>query len=140
MKRKNKSSRGRPPKKIDFGVVERLAELGNTMEDIAWILGCSKQTIYTNMNNDPEFMDAYKRGFAKGNERLRRAQFDAAVEDKVPSLLIWLGKQRLGQRDNVDLSIERFVKKQDDESLLKMARELLGAKDGNIADKNKSIH
>lgn len=36
---------------------------------------------------------------AKGNYLLREAQFDLAVKGKDRSMLIWLGKQRLGQRE-----------------------------------------
>jgi hypothetical protein len=44
---------------------------------------------------------------------LRRAQWQAAVSDKNPTMLVWLGKQLLGQQDSLtltaDLNIHRVL-------------------------------
>jgi hypothetical protein len=44
---------------------------------------------------------------------LRRAQWQAAVTDKNPTMLVWLGKQLLGQQDSMvltaDLNIHRVL-------------------------------
>ena len=47
-----------------------------------------------------------ERGDAAGNTLLRRAQFMAAVVDKNPTMLIWLGKQWLGQTDRPRHDVE----------------------------------
>ncbi len=39
---------------------------------------------------------------AKGNSLIKVKQFEMAVKDKDKAMLIWLGKQRLGQKDKVE--------------------------------------
>jgi len=65
---------------------------------------------------------------------------EVAVQDKSPTMLIWLGKQRLGQRDNVDVSVQRYVQNLSDEELIKVASKTLGVQVGTIADKGSSVH
>jgi len=45
-----------------------------------------------------EFRNAFKKGFTKLTIALRRQQIRVAMKGNVP-MLIWLGKQLLGQRD-----------------------------------------
>jgi hypothetical protein len=60
------------------------------------------------------FADAYKKFSATGKTSLRRSQFNVALQGN-PTMLIWLGKQYLGQReplaaiggDNIDVSVTR---------------------------------
>ena len=44
----------------------------------------------------------YKKGQDNGKRSLRRIQFKLA--EKNPTMAIWLGKQYLGQRDNIDVA------------------------------------
>ena len=50
---------------------------------------------------EKKFREAYDRGIAEGNASLRRAQYDGAVGGNT-GLLVWLGKNRLGQVDRLE--------------------------------------
>ncbi|HHX66653.1 MAG TPA: hypothetical protein GX708_01170 [Gallicola sp.] len=87
---------GRPKFIIDFKMVEKLANIMCTREEIATILGCSIDTL----KRSEEFSTVYKKGLENGKMSLRRIQFNLAKTNA--SMAIWLGKQYLGQRDNVE--------------------------------------
>ena len=83
----------RPKKAIDPAeIVRELAAVGSTREEIATITGISARTLMR------RFAAALERGGADMNVSLRRRQFELAMAGN-PTMLIWLGKQRLGQRD-----------------------------------------
>lgn len=65
-----------------------------TQIEIADYLGCSTMTL----QKDDQFNDIYKKGMSKGRMSLRRKQW-AALEAGNNTMLIWLGKQYLGQQD-----------------------------------------
>jgi len=72
-----------------------------TNEEIANVLGCHVDTIYDKLKDKrSEFSKAYQRGKAEGKLSLRRMQLKSAMNGNVP-MLIWLGKNLLGQRDSV---------------------------------------
>ena len=91
---------GRP--KIEFN-----AELGKlfgyfkaTYATIAEHMGCSYDTVIRQMNDpDSEFASEYKKGFASLKMKLSEAQIQTALAGNA-TLLIFLGKQYLGQSDN----------------------------------------
>jgi hypothetical protein len=87
----------RPKKPIDPKLVERLARLNCTMLEIASVAQCSVDTL------ERRFADAIQRGREHGKASLRRAQWKAAKGGNA-ALLIWLGKQLLGQKDALDLT------------------------------------
>lgn len=89
----------RPKKEIDYDLVSKLAHIHCTQEEIADILGISSRTL----QKDAEFLRVYKKGMNVGKMSLRRKQFDAINKGNV-TMLIWLGKQLLGQRDDIDLN------------------------------------
>lgn len=88
-------SGGRPRKEIDLELAEKLANIQCTMAEIAEIVGVHESTLSRN----PEFRKVYKRARERGKASLRRMQWKAAERGKV-AILIWLGKQYLGQRDD----------------------------------------
>ena len=102
----------RPRKEIDSEQFEKLCALQCTLSEIANWFGCSEDTIenwckrtYTDENGQPiGFSEAYKNYSVDGKISLRRFQFKLA--EKNTSMAIWLGKQWLGQRDNLDMSVE----------------------------------
>jgi len=49
----------------------------------------------------PEFAEVHKRGAEGGRKSIRRMQFESATKASI-AMQIWLGKQYLGQRDNLD--------------------------------------
>mgnify|MGYP000701764812 CR=1 FL=1 len=84
--------RGRPRKPVDTTLVEKLAAHGLADHEIADVLGISERTIQRRCRV------ALDRGRAKLKVSLRRWQIRAAKRGNV-TMLIWLGKQYLGQRD-----------------------------------------
>lgn len=89
----------RPKKEIDYTIVEKLASIQCTQEEIANFLDISVRTL----QRDDEFCRVYKKGLDNGKMSLRRIQFKMA--EKNPTMALWLGKQYLGQRDVVDNNI-----------------------------------
>lgn len=87
----------RPKKEIDYQAVEKLANIQCTQEEIASFLGLSVRTL----QRDEEFCRIYKKGQDNGRMSLRRIQYKLA--DRNPTMAIWLGKQYLGQRDNIEV-------------------------------------
>jgi hypothetical protein len=88
----------RPQKLIDIRLVEELARIGCTEEDMAAVLDVSVDTIQRRKRSSAEFCGAIKRGQAATRNSLRRLQLKKALEGNI-TMLIWLGKQLLGQQD-----------------------------------------
>ena len=82
---------GRPKLDIDPEQVVRLARLHCTMQEMADFFGCHRETLRDN------FSPQIAKGRSEGNISLRRKQWQVAVEKGNPVMLIWLGKQMLGQ-------------------------------------------
>lgn len=96
-----KSRLGRPKKFVDLELVERLAQIQCTHTEIASALGISVDTLTRNRH----FAEVYKRGAESGRKSLRRMQFESALKGNV-TMMIWLGKQYLGQSDQGRLEIQ----------------------------------
>jgi len=86
-------------KEVDLKLVERLAAIGCTDAEIGHVLGVSENWLRR------KGRQALDRGRAKLRKSLRRKQIELAKRGSVP-MLIWLGKQYLGQRDRTDV-VER---------------------------------
>jgi len=82
---------GRPRLNIDPEQVKRLARLHCTMQEMADFFGCHRETLLNNFSTE------IAKGKSEGNISLRRKQWQIAVEKGNPVMLIWLGKQMLGQ-------------------------------------------
>lgn len=88
---------GRPRAQIDKEQLRKLCELQCTSEEIAaWFNVCSK-TI-DNLRKQEEFASIMANGNAKGRISLRRKQMQVAMKGNA-SMLIWLGKTILGQKE-----------------------------------------
>lgn len=92
---------GRPRFLIDYRLAACLGGIHCTVEEIAAVLGCSKRTL----ERDAEFCRIHKKGLDEGRIALRRLQWEAAKQGNV-TILIWLGKQYLGQRDRHEIGGE----------------------------------
>lgn len=92
MSGEEKNKGGRPKKELDAEMIGRLASIHCSVDEIALIMNCGRDTIYRN------YMDVVEEGRAKGKMGLRRRQWEVANEGN-PTLLIWLGKQWLNQSD-----------------------------------------
>ena len=80
---------------VDPETVYKLALMGATNVEIAEWYGVTEQSIRYRFN---EYL-AKARSSLK--IKLRRAQLKVAIENENPTMLIWLGKQMLGQSENV---------------------------------------
>ena len=92
------------PKKynLDTDKVEQLAGFGCTNREIASFFDCSETTLTRN------YGDFLTKGREKGKIRLRQLQWRAA-EKGSHTMLIWLGKQVLGQSEKTEVSWENPV-------------------------------
>lgn len=87
---------------IDLMIVRELAAIGCTHVEIAKVLGCSANAIEQLNNESPFFAMALEQGEGELKSSLRRKQIAVAMEGN-PSMLIWLGKQYLGQVDKREI-------------------------------------
>ena len=95
---------GRPKIKIDFATVDKLCSIQCTGEEIASILNVDYDTLNARIKEKfgKSFSDYFESKRGTGKASLRRLQWKAA-EDGNATMLIWLGKQYLGQRDKQDI-------------------------------------
>jgi hypothetical protein len=103
----------RPEKIIDWDVVDELLMAGCPGTDIAAYFGMHPDTFYKRVmaEYDMGFSEYLQQKRSSGDCLLRKSQFDKAL-DKDTSMLIWLGKQRLGQKENHDISIDSTTVKE----------------------------
>jgi len=90
--------RGRPWQIPDLDLVEQLASIGCTDEEIGDAVGVSVSWITERKQDSPDFLAALKRGRSEIKSSLRRLQLSRARKGS-DTMLIWLGKQMLSQRD-----------------------------------------
>lgn len=97
---------GRPKIEINSEQFKKLCELQCTKEEIAGFFNCGETTIevYCKDTYGESFQAVFKRLSVGGKMSLRRYQFDLAKRNA--SMAIFLGKQMLGQRDDI-ASLER---------------------------------
>lgn len=94
---------GAPRKVIDIDVMKRAASIGCSKEETAALLGVSRATFYNHLNEDPGLADAFDEAASNGKATLRRLQWQRAMNGS-DTMLIWLGKNLLGQTDRHELS------------------------------------
>lgn len=94
---------GRPKAKIDWDEVGKYLEAGSPGTAIASMYGISATTLYERCirDNNVNFHDYSQEKRCKGDERLRAKQYHEAMKGD-RGMMIWLGKQRLAQKDKHD--------------------------------------
>lgn len=90
---------GRPKIEINWEDVRKLSLLQCTQNEIASFLGVSVDTLLRRK----EFCVLHKKGMEEGRMSLRRLQWKKA-QDGNTTMLIWLGKQYLGQSDKQEMT------------------------------------
>jgi hypothetical protein len=105
MAEKNKG--GRPPRILtdkEFEQVKAMVRIQCTKDEITDVMGMDEKTLTKCLKERGEagFSDFYKKHQGEGKASLRRSQWKAATENLNPTMLVWLGKQMLGQRDQVE--------------------------------------
>lgn len=83
---------GRPLAVVDEKLLVDLAKIHCTHKEMASILGISTDTLRD------RFSHLIEKGQDGGKRSLRRLQWEQAEKGNI-QMLIWLGKQMLGQRD-----------------------------------------
>ena len=103
-----KNKGGRPETPIDWKQVENLLMAGCLGTEVAASIGISEDTLYRRVVKELKYesFTAYAVNFRqKGDSLLKAKQFETAIKDKNVPMQIWLGKQRLGQKDKTDLEV-----------------------------------
>jgi AraC-like DNA-binding protein len=99
------SKTGRPPApEIDWETVDKLCQLQCTSEEIGSVLNISTDTLSRRCRK--KFKTSFAEYIAEkrlgGRVSLRRAQWSKALKETNTTMLIWLGKQYLGQTDKLE--------------------------------------
>ena len=99
-------TKGRPKYVLnDAGkkLIEDLARFSCTDVEIASIMGVSIDTLQS-YDNLASFTECKEKGRERGKGSLRRKQYEIAMGGNV-TMLVWLGKQYLGQREKIEASV-----------------------------------
>jgi hypothetical protein len=88
----------RPARPIDLKLLEDLARIQCTDEEMASILGFTREGFRKRKQRQPELVGIIEKGKEAGQCSLRRLQWKSATNGNI-AMQIWLGKQYLGQRE-----------------------------------------
>jgi hypothetical protein len=118
--------KGKMPKKIDWELAARIAATNCPITDIAAIMQLSTERLRARCKRDlkvplAEWVNAQRSHY---RNRLREAQIEVALRGN-PTMLIWLGKQHLGQMDKMEKIDKDWAKKQDKGELLALAEKAM---------------
>lgn len=98
---------GRPPSlTADAATLKQIEALGRincTRIEGAAFFGCTEKTFITFLQNNAEADEAFERGRGMLRVSLKRKQIEKALVGNI-TMLIWLGKQLLGQKDKIEQS------------------------------------
>lgn len=95
---------GRPIKTINIKEVDKLCEMQCTEREIAAWFDISVDTLERRIKEktDITFAEYFEQKRGKGKISLRRKQMEMALDGNI-TMLIWLGKQYLDQKDKQEL-------------------------------------
>lgn len=102
-----KTKMGRPEKEINKKQFESLCGLQCTLEEVCAVLDVTDKTLnsWCKETYGTTFSEVFREKRELGKVSLRRAQFKLA--EKNASMAIFLGKNMLGQRDNIDVDVNK---------------------------------
>ena len=121
----------RPRKEIDREQVRKLAALHCTVDEMADIIGCGRDTIYRH------YKEELDKGRAEGKMTLRTMQFKAARNGSAV-MLVWLGKQHLNQQDQqVIVAVDDEEKRLSEEDVDSLLKKITGNEDKRHGDGGK---
>lgn len=94
---------GRPKKELDWRLIDSILQYGASLVDCSDICEMSEDSVQNKIKAKygVTFSEYRDRKKSKMRMKLRQKQFDLALKGNVP-LLIWLGKQELGQSDRAE--------------------------------------
>jgi len=90
-------------KNLDRKQINKYIDQQLSVRAIAEIVGVDHQTIHNRFSTklkkrkEEAIIDRVKK-----RKQLKKAQWKAAIKDKNPTMLIWLGKNELGQTDKLE--------------------------------------
>lgn len=116
----------RPRIEIDKNELMKIAKLQPTDAEVAAFFSISRDTWYERCKEDPEPKEILSNAREAHKISLRRLQWQAAENGSIP-MMIWLGKQYLGQSDKqqVDAQVAESKSLFPNETLRTIAREVL---------------
>lgn len=96
------------PKVINWDVIDSMLIAGCNGKECAATIGIHPETLYDRCVTDKatgwsEYCQSKK---AQGLGMLRTAQFQKAYKEKNPTMLIWLGKQMLQQKEDATRTVD----------------------------------
>ena len=99
---------GRTPIELDLEKVEQLAAQGLNEEQIAYSLGISQATITRRKKDNEDFVEALKRGKARGIEQVSNTLWKAATDPEKPNMAaaIFFMKARANWRERADVDVQ----------------------------------
>ena len=108
MAEKEKKRMGPPYKEIDKEEFEKLMALHPTIDEVEFFFDCDEDTItdWCRRTYGLTYSGAFKKYSGQGKLSLRRKQYMKAVHEGNVPLLIWLGKQYLGQVDSNNFNVK----------------------------------
>lgn len=120
---------GRPTKEIDQTEFEKLCFLQCTRDEICGWFDIAEKTLYSWVKRTyhEDFSTVFDKKRSGGKISLRRAQFHLA--EKNAAMAIWLGKQYLGQREQIDIGTD------DNDIVLKFIEGMKSAKPKRQAER-----
>ncbi|MDN3507096.1 MAG: hypothetical protein P0S96_07700 [Simkaniaceae bacterium] len=100
---------GRPKLSIDWGEVDKYLQAGCSGAQVAAVIGVSADTLYRRCQTEQgaSFSAILQEKRANGDAYLQLKQFSLAIQGD-RGLLIWLGKQRLGQKDRPEEALTQI--------------------------------
>lgn len=124
-------------KHIDWEIIDDMLIAGCTGTQCAAAIGVHPETLYDRCRYEKgaSFSEYSQTKRAHGDALIHSAQFKKACDEKNPTMLIWLGKQRLNQKDTDQANDElnKGLESKFDTSMNQIL-ELLS--DRNIAESN----
>ena len=105
MDEQNTKHPGGRPLSIDTEQLYRIAKLGCTYDEMAAIMSIDKSQLV----RTPAYREVISRGQAEIKQSLRMKQLEKALKDGDTTMLIWLGKVMLGQKDVSKIEHEMTV-------------------------------
>lgn len=115
---------GRPKSEIDWKNVDELLEAGCSGAEIAANIGINPATLYDRcqIDHNKMFSEYSQEKQSKGDSLLKKVQFDKALTGD-NTLLIWLGKCRLKQKEHQDEVIAKEVELKFDQLMRQMQKD-----------------
>lgn len=101
------AKRGPKEKPIDWEHADKLCLIQCTLDEIAMFFNVSPDTIERRCEreNGMKYAEYHKRKSVGGKISLRRAMFRKAIDGDNATMQIWLSKQYLGMKDQLDTTI-----------------------------------